>query len=97
MHQVEAVEVHDLVPGCHEVAHEDLRRVAAGIDLRKGPELGVEPKTRSTTVAVHLSSPVFRSRPSRTPAEVVVFCHFVFMSRRFTNSEQVIVNHARRH
>ena len=35
--KVEAVEVHHLVPGGHEVMHELLRRVAARIDFREGP------------------------------------------------------------
>src|SRR5689334_6567368 len=39
--EVEAVEVHDLVPGGDEVAHELLLRVVAGVDLGQGAELGV--------------------------------------------------------
>src|SRR5882724_8790639 len=38
---VEPVEVHDLVPRSHEVVHELLLRVVAGVDLREGPQLGV--------------------------------------------------------
>ena len=37
--QVEAIQVHDLVPGRHEVTHEHLLGVAARIDLRQGAEL----------------------------------------------------------
>ena len=37
--EVEAVEVHDLVPGCHEIADETLFRVIAGIDFSEGAEL----------------------------------------------------------
>src|SRR5581483_5680499 len=35
--QVEAVQVHDLVPGRHEVGHELLLTVAGGVDLGQGP------------------------------------------------------------
>src|SRR5215831_16365827 len=45
-----------------------------------------EPKTRSTAVAAHLTSPVARSRPSyRFSAEADAF-HSVPMSSRFTKS-----------
>ena len=37
--QVEAIQVHDLVPGRHEVTHEHLPGIAARIDLRQGAEL----------------------------------------------------------
>ena len=63
--EVEPVEVHHLVPRGDEVAHELLLRVVGGVDLgdaRAAAEF--EPKTRSTAVAVHLTSPVARSRPS---------------------------------
>ena len=39
--EVEPIEVHDLVPRRHEVTHELLLRVVAGVDLREGAELGV--------------------------------------------------------
>ncbi len=39
--KVEAIKVHHFVPGRHKVTHEGLLRVAAGIDFRDGPELGV--------------------------------------------------------
>src|SRR5215831_21230960 len=39
--QVESIEVHDLVPRGHEVAHELLLRVVARVDLGDRPELGV--------------------------------------------------------
>src|SRR5205823_12789515 len=39
--EVEAIEVHDLVPCTHEVTHELLLRVLACVDLRDGSELGV--------------------------------------------------------
>src|SRR5438552_14841515 len=39
--EVEAIEVHDLVPRSHEVTHELLLRVVACVDLRDGSELGV--------------------------------------------------------
>src|SRR5688500_18265254 len=41
---VVAVQVHDLVPRGHEVAHEPLPRVAARVDLGDGPQLGVRPE-----------------------------------------------------
>ena len=31
--QIIPIEVHDLVPGCHEIAHELILRVVAGVDL----------------------------------------------------------------
>src|SRR5581483_11750423 len=39
--QVEAVQVHDLVPGLGEVLDELLLAVGGGVDLRQGTELGV--------------------------------------------------------
>ena len=39
--EVEAIEVHHLAPGCHEVTRERLLRVGARKDFRDGPELGV--------------------------------------------------------
>ena len=39
--KVEAIKVHHFVPGRHKVTHEGRLRVAAGIDFRDGPELGV--------------------------------------------------------
>ena len=39
--EVEAIEVHDLVPRRHEVTHELLLRVVTCVDLRDGSELGV--------------------------------------------------------
>src|SRR5262245_944839 len=42
--QVEAVEVHDLVPRRHEVTHELLLPVVRGVDLRDRPELRVGPE-----------------------------------------------------
>jgi transcriptional regulator with XRE-family HTH domain len=66
--EVEAVQVHHLGPGGDEVLDELLLRVGAAIDFRQGAELRVEPKTRSTRVPVHLTSPVLRSRPSNTSA-----------------------------
>src|SRR5437773_1230350 len=38
---IESIEIHDLVPRGHEVAHEFLLRVVARVDLREGTELGV--------------------------------------------------------
>lgn len=37
--QIEAVGVHDLAPGSHEILDELLLRVALGIDFRKGAQL----------------------------------------------------------
>jgi hypothetical protein len=39
--QVEAVEVHDLVPHRYKVVQELLLRVLTSVDFRQGPELGV--------------------------------------------------------
>src|SRR5690606_29222354 len=39
--EAEAVEVHDLVPHGHEVAHERLVRVVGRVDLGDGPQLRV--------------------------------------------------------
>src|SRR5688572_15706347 len=39
--KVEAIEIHDLVPRGHEVAHELLPGVVARVDLRECAELGV--------------------------------------------------------
>jgi len=38
---VEAIEVHHLVPGRHEILDELLLRVLAGVDLGQGAQLGV--------------------------------------------------------
>ena len=37
--QIEAVEVHDLVPGRNEVTYERVLRIVTGVDFRNGPEL----------------------------------------------------------
>ena len=42
--QFEAIQVHDLVPGGHEVAHELARSVVTGIHLGDRAELGVGAK-----------------------------------------------------
>jgi transposase len=39
--EVEAIQVHHLVPGRHEVTDELLLRVRASVDFRQGTELGV--------------------------------------------------------
>src|SRR6266702_1952677 len=39
--EIEAIEVHDLVPRRHEVTHELLLRVVSCVDLRDGTELRV--------------------------------------------------------
>ena len=39
--EIEAIEVHDLVPGCNEVPHELLFRIVLRINLGEGPQLGV--------------------------------------------------------
>src|SRR5256885_15660027 len=51
-----------------------------------------EPKIRSTRVPVHLTSFVFRSRPSYTPSEPAEGCHCVRMSRRLTKKSFVSVS-----
>lgn len=39
--EIEAVEIHHLVPRSHKVTHELLLRVVLRVDLREGSELGV--------------------------------------------------------
>jgi hypothetical protein len=39
--EVEAIEIHDLVPRRDEIIHERLLGVVTGVDLRQSPELGV--------------------------------------------------------
>jgi hypothetical protein len=89
---VEAVEVHDLVPGGDEVAHELRLRVGAGVDLGEARSWELEPKTRSTRVPVHFTCPVLRSRPSKTclGARTAAF-HSVPMSSRLTKKSLVSV------
>ena len=41
LRQVEAVQIHHLVPRVHEVAHEGLLPVVATVDFRDGAEFGV--------------------------------------------------------
>ncbi len=41
LRQVEAIEIHHLVPRLHEVAHEHLLRIATSVNFRDGSELGV--------------------------------------------------------
>jgi len=62
--KVETVQVHNLVPGCNEVAHELFLCIVLRIHLGQGRSCELEPNTRSTRVADHLSAPVLRSRPS---------------------------------
>ena len=90
--EVEAIEVHDLVPGRNEVVDELLRRVGASVDLRQRGSWEFEPKIRSTRVPVHFSSPVLRSRPSNTSVSFDTGFHPVFMSSRFTKKSLVSVS-----
>ena len=72
--------------------HELLLRIVARVDLREGSKLGVGANTKSTVVAVHLTSPVAPSRPSYTfSAESDAF-HSVLMSSRFTKKSLVSVS-----
>ena len=90
--KVEPVEVHDLVPRGHEVVHELLPRVVARVDLRERPQLGVRRRRRGRRgCAVHLTSPVARSRPSKVSASRVVRrpSTRVPMSSRFTKKSLV--------
>src|SRR5205823_10340774 len=89
--KVEAIVVHDLVPRSHEITHELLLRVLLCIKLGDGSELGVEPKTRSTAVPLHLTWPVLRSRPSYTFLSEPDAFHSVPMSSRFTKKSLVNV------
>src|SRR5690349_25045662 len=65
--QVEPVEVHDLVPRGHEVAHELLPRVVARVDLGERPELGVGAEDQVETAA----GPLQLARPAVTALEGV--------------------------
>ena len=49
--EVEAIQVHDLGPGRHEVLDKLLLRVRASIDLGQGPELGVRTEDEVDTRA----------------------------------------------
>src|SRR5499427_5730799 len=66
--QVEAVEVHDLVPRGNEVAHELLLRVVARVDLRDRPELGVGAEDQVEPAA----GPLQLARPAITALEGVL-------------------------
>src|SRR5215831_17649026 len=66
--QVEPVEVHDLVPGGHEVAHELPLRVVGRVDLREGPEDGVGAEDQVEPAA----GPLQLARPAITALEGVL-------------------------
>src|ERR1700738_4868894 len=85
--KVVAIEVHHLGPGPDEVLDELRLRVRASVDFRQSPE--VEPNTKSTRWPVHLSAPVFRSRPSNTSLASDAAFHSVPMSSRFTKKSLV--------
>jgi hypothetical protein len=80
---VEAIQIHHLVPGRHEITHEPILGVRAPIpsDIARSTEC--EPKARSARVLVHLTASVLRSRPSYRPLSEDG-CHSVPMSSRFT-------------
>ena len=69
----------------------DFLRVGASVDFRQGTKLGVRPEIRSTRVAVHLSSPVFRSRPQRVPPSPKP-APTPYMSSKFTKKSLVSVS-----
>ncbi len=56
--------LHHLVPGLREVIHELLLPIYGRVELRDGAQLGVGSKDQIDRRAVHLTAPVFRSRPS---------------------------------
>ena len=41
LRQIEAIEIHHLVPRVHEIAHERLLPVVTSVNFREGAELGV--------------------------------------------------------
>ena len=89
---VEAIEIHHLVPRRDEVGHELLAGIGRPVDLRDGPELGVRSEDRGRSGCRSTSpSPVARSRPSKTSSDYEVGCHSVFMSSRFTKKSLVRV------
>ena len=55
--EIEAIEIHDLVPSSHEVAYKGLLRVVTCIDLRDGPELRVRAKDEVNSGAGPLDLP----------------------------------------
>jgi outer membrane receptor protein involved in Fe transport len=66
--EVEAVEVHDLVPRGHEVLHELLLRVVAGVDLGQRPQLRVRRRRRGRRGCRSTSPRRSRGRgPRRVP------------------------------
>src|SRR5438094_618273 len=87
--KVEAIEVHHLGPRRDEVLDELRLRIRASVDLRQGRSWEFEPNTRSTRVPVHLSAPVFRSRPSNASLASDAAFHSVPMSSRFTKKSLV--------
>ena len=66
--EIEAIKVHHFIPGRDEVVDELLLRVGTSIDFGQARSWAFEPKTRSTRVPVHFTSPVLQSRPSNTSA-----------------------------
>ena len=74
---------HHLPPGPHKIPYEPPIGVRACINIRERVEL--EPKTRSTRVAVHWRSPVALSRPSRRSSLPGGALQVVSMSGRLTN------------
>jgi hypothetical protein len=88
----EAIEVHHLRPGRHEVANELLLPVRACVDLRKRTELGVRTEDQIDTRGRPLQSPVCRSRPSKTSFASDTAFHSVPMSSRFLKKSFVRVS-----
>lgn len=56
----------------------------ASVDFRRAGSREFDPKTKSTRVAVHLTSPVLRSRPANTSLPSKTVLHSLPMSSRFT-------------
>ena len=90
LREVEAVGVHHLGPGRHEVLHELLLRVRAGIDFREGAKLRVRTEDQVDAGAgpldrlgLAVAALVDASSPAR--------CHSVLMSSRLTKKSFVSV------
>ena len=56
----------------------------ASVDFRRAGSREFDPNTKSTRVAVHLTSPVLRSRPANTSLPSKTVLHSLPMSSRFT-------------
>ena len=85
--------VHHLGPRRHEVFRELLLQVGARRRLPQAPAAASASRRSGRRGSpVHLTSPVFRSRPSYTPSAPATGCHCVPMSSRLTKKSFVSVS-----